>query len=113
MSKKINDLFGSMRMVLPEQRAAILDHESKRGLQEKPYVDDDDFGEMCFRIYDSTQYDYAIDVKWFQPAKGNLGTLESSWGVVKEIDANKRRFKLISDWSSEWIKIENLISVTK
>lgn len=71
-------------MVLPEQRAAILDHESKRGLLEKPYVDEDDFGEMCFRIYDSTQYDYAIDVKWFQPVKGKLGTVETSCGLFNK-----------------------------
>ncbi|MGG1659436.1 YolD-like family protein [Brevibacillus sp. NRS-1366] len=94
-------------------RAAILEHNSERNLHEKPDVDDDDFGEMCFRIYDSTRYDYAIEVKWFQSAKGKLGTLESSWGVVREIDVNKMKFKLVSDWESHWIKVEYLVSVTK
>jgi len=113
MSKKINDLFGSMRMMLPEHRTAIISHGEESGLQGKPDVDEDDFGEMCFRIYDSTQYDYAINVKWFQSVKGNLGTIEESWGVVKEIDVNRKQFKLVSDWDSEWIKIECLVSVTK
>lgn len=102
-----------MRMMLPEHRTAIIDHGEESGLQAKPDVDEDDFGEMCFRIYDSTQYDYSITVKWFQKVKGSLGTLEESWGIVKEIDVNRKQFKLVSDWDSEWIKIESLVSVTK
>ncbi|MGG1664475.1 YolD-like family protein [Brevibacillus sp. NRS-1366] len=113
MSKKINDLFGSMRILLPEHRSAIISHGEESRLEKKPDVDEDDFGEMCFRIYDSTQYDYAINVKWLQSVKGNLGTLEETWGVVKEIDVNRKQFKLVSDWNSEWIKIESLVSVTK
>jgi len=113
MAKKIENLFGSMRWILPEQRAAILDHESERGLIERPSVDDDDFGEMCFRVYDSTQYDYAITVKWFVARKGRLGTLEEAWGVVREIDAVRKRFRLASDWDSNWVNVEDLVSVTK
>ncbi|MED1951007.1 YolD-like family protein [Brevibacillus centrosporus] len=113
MFKKINDLFGSMRMVLPEQKTAILEHKSISGLVERPEVDEDELGEMCFRIYDSTQYDYAIDVKWFKVSKGNLGTIEAAWGVVKEIDNNRKRFKLVCDWEVHWINIEDLVSVTK
>lgn len=83
MAKKINDLFGSMRWTLPEQGAAILDHNVERGLVQRPVIDEDDFGKMCFRIYDSTKYNYAITVKWFVPKKGNLGTFEEAW-VSKE-----------------------------
>lgn len=102
MAKKINDLFGSMRMVLPEQRAALLAHNEVRGLEARPEID-----EMCFRIYDSTQYDYAINVK------GDIGTFESAWGVVREIDKRYERFKLVSDWESHWINVRDLVAVTK
>ncbi|MGG1660395.1 YolD-like family protein [Brevibacillus sp. NRS-1366] len=112
MAKKIDNLFGSLRMVLPEHRAAIIDLEAERGLIEKPSVEDDEFGEMCFRVYDSTQYDYAINVRWFVP-KGRLGTIEEAWGVVHEIDAVRRRFKLVSDWDSQWVTVEDLVSVMK
>ncbi len=110
---KINDLFSSMRIILPEHRAAILEHNAERGLEPRPTVDEDDFGEMCFRIYDSTQYDYAITVKWFREVSRGLGVFETAWGVVKEIDANKRRFKLVNDWDSVWIRVEDVVSVTK
>ncbi|QDS35815.1 YolD-like family protein [Brevibacillus brevis] len=113
MAKKIDNLFGSMRMVLPEHRTELLKHNEERDLIKRPEVDDDDFGEMCFRVYDSTQYDYAITVKWFVPTKGELGSLEEAWGVVREIDAIRKRFKLVSDWAVDWIKVEDLVSVTK
>jgi len=113
MARKINDLFGSMRMVLPEHRAAILEHNEERGLIERPVIDEVDMGEMCFRIYDSTQYDYAITVKWFQPVRGNLGVFETAWGVVREIDPERKRFKLANDWESRWINVKDIVSVTK
>lgn len=113
MAKKIDNLFASMRMILPEHKAAIVAHEATLGLERRPEVDEDDFGEMCFRIYDSTQYDYAINVKWFVPQKGDLGTFEEAWGVVREIDAQRERFKLVSDWDSRWINVRDLVSVTK
>ncbi|WP_409178549.1 YolD-like family protein [Brevibacillus fortis] len=113
MAKKIDNLFGSSRFVLPEQRAALIEHNEVRTLVERPAIDDDDFGEMCFRVYDSTQYVYAITVKWFVPRKGELGKLEEAWGVVREIDAVSKRFKLVCDWDSQWINVEDLVAVTK
>lgn len=113
MAKKINDLFGSMRWTMPEQRQGIQQWTEERGLVERPVIDEIDFAENCFRIYDSTQYDYSINVKWFVPLKRQLGKYESAWGIVREIDTNRKQFKLVSDWESHWIKIEDLISVTK
>jgi hypothetical protein len=113
MARKIDDLFGSMRMVLPEHKAAILDHNAEKGLTPRPVIDEDDFGEMCFRIYDSTQYDYAITVKWFREVRRGLGVFETAWGVVREIDSARKRFKLANDWESRWIRVEDLVSVTK
>ncbi|WP_157696797.1 hypothetical protein [Brevibacillus formosus] len=45
--------------------------------------------------------------------KIELGTLEKAWGVVREIDAIRKRFKLVSDWAADWINVEDLVSVTK
>ncbi len=52
-------------------------------------------------------------VKWFKTAKRNLGTIEAAWGVVKEIDGNRKRFNLVCVWEAHWINIEDLVSVTK
>jgi hypothetical protein len=57
MGRKIDDLFGSMRMILPQHKAEIQRMNTEMGLAERPVVD-----ENCFRIYNSTQYDYAIHV---------------------------------------------------
>jgi YolD-like protein len=111
--KKINNLFASMRMVLPEQRAAILEYDSKRALQERPYIDDDELGEMCDSIFKSKAYDFAISVKWFIQEKSELGTIEVAWGSVPDIDVQKAQFKLVCDWDSHVIKFKDLISVTK
>lgn len=46
-------------------------------------------------------------------ALSGSGKFAAAWGVVKEIDANKRRFRLISDWDSVWIRVEDVVSVTK
>lgn len=113
LAKKMDDLFDSIRVILPEQRAAILENNEILGFEPRPEIDEEDFGEMCFRIYDSTQYNYPINVKWFVPQKGDLGTFESAWGVVREIDKKYERFKLVSDWESHWINVRDLVSVKK
>lgn len=46
---------------------------------------------------------------WFVPSKGRLGRFEEGQGIVKDIDAARRRLLL----DSRWIDIEQLISVTK
>jgi hypothetical protein len=35
------------------------------------------------------------------------------WGVVREIDAVSKRFKLVCDWDSRWVNVEDLVAVTK
>ncbi|MBH0333663.1 hypothetical protein ABH14_28700 [Brevibacillus brevis] len=113
MANKLDNLFEASRFMLPEHRAALIEQDEARDLIKRPEVDDDDFGEMCFRVYDSTQYDYALTVKWFVPTKGELGTLEEAWGIVREIDAVRNRFKLVSDWAADWINVKDLVSVVK
>ncbi|WP_429842778.1 hypothetical protein [Brevibacillus sp. FIR094] len=49
VAKKIDNLFASMRMVLPEYRTELLKHNEERDLIKRPEVDDEDFGEMCSR----------------------------------------------------------------
>jgi len=113
MSKKINDLFGSMRMMLPEHKEGILQKKSEKQLVEKPVIEEDAFDEMNFRILDSIQYDYAITVHWFKHIRGDLGEIETVWGVVKEIDAVNMRFKLINDEDVWWIRVIDVIGVQK
>ncbi|USG66835.1 YolD-like family protein [Brevibacillus ruminantium] len=82
-------------------------------LAQRPVVDEDDFGEMCFRVYDSTQYDYAITVSWFREQADGLGIVETAWGVVRKIDPLTKQFKLVNDWEAHWIGVEDLVRVVK
>jgi hypothetical protein len=113
MERKIEDWFGSMRMVQPEQKTESRRVNADEGLAGRPVVDEIDFDENCFRIYDSTQYDYAINVTWFREMYGGRGVFETAWGIVKQIDPDERRFLLVSEWDSVWIRVEDVVRVTK
>lgn len=87
--------------------------EDQELLVQRPAIADDDFGEMCFRIYDSTQYSYPIQVKWFVRERGSLGTVKSACGLVREIDADQYLVKLVNQEDSRWIKVEDIVSVSR
>ncbi|MED1949499.1 hypothetical protein [Brevibacillus centrosporus] len=80
---------------------------------ERPVVAEDDFGEMCFRIYDSTQYSYPIHIKWFEKTTGIYGTVNGAWGLVREIDVEHYSVKLVNQDDSRWIRVKDIVSVTK
>ncbi|MFD2371566.1 YolD-like family protein [Brevibacillus sp. GCM10020057] len=80
---------------------------------QRPVVAEDDFGEMCFRIYDSTQYHYPIHVKWFVRERGSYGSVHSAWGLVREIDVKQYAVKLVGHEQSCWIKVEDIVSVSR
>ncbi|NGQ95520.1 YolD-like family protein [Brevibacillus sp. SYP-B805] len=107
---KLDDLF-AMKFMLPEHRALLEEHEYVKTLVPKPIIDEQEFGEMNFRIYDSVQYDYAITVSYWRPVRGGLGVIESVFGTVQRIDAANRRIKIVNDWDFHWIDIERVVSV--
>lgn len=52
-------------------------------------------------IRDSAREDYAITGSWWKPIKGELGSNCEILGLVKWIDQNGRRIKLVSDEDSQ------------
>jgi hypothetical protein len=113
VAREIEGVFGSMRMVLPQHKAEIQQMKVESVLVERPIIDEEDFGEMCFRVYDSTQYNYPITVKWFREVRSGLGIVETECGVVREIDVDKRMFKLVGERESVWICVEDVVGVMK
>ncbi|MEJ8545924.1 hypothetical protein [Brevibacillus borstelensis] len=115
MAKNIEDFSCGMEMAILKHAAALANNEESPALTlvERPVVDEDDFGEMCFRVYDSTQYDYAITVSWFRETDDGLGVVKTDWGVVRNIDVAQRKFKLVNDWEAQWIGVEDLVRVVK
>ncbi|WP_261376191.1 YolD-like family protein [Brevibacillus brevis] len=60
---------------------------------------------------DISRADYAIPVTWWKQVKGKLGTTCTMWGVVKWIDQNGRRIKLVTDEDSQWISMDQITAV--
>jgi len=107
---RIDDPF-VMKFILPEHAEMLLDHEFEKTLVAKPIIDDQEFGEMNFKIYDSTQYDYAVTIDYWVSVRGEKGRIESAFGVVKSIDPTLKRIKLVNDWDVNWINISSVVAV--
>lgn len=92
----------------------LLPLKEEQRLVAKPAVHEADQKEICYRLIDSVQYEYALLVEWWHPAAGfQLGRLRTMWGWVKEIDARYDRIQLINDEESQWIDIGAVIFVKK
>ncbi|ERM19944.1 YolD-like family protein [Brevibacillus laterosporus] len=104
---KINDLFGSMRMVLPEQREWYLKHRRELSLLPKPDLDHD------YRLTDSKRYNFEITVKYWREVSENGGEFLTVRGVAKSFDTIMKQVRIEEengDWT--WIDFGNIASVT-
>ncbi|TQK75002.1 YolD-like protein [Brevibacillus sp. AG162] len=70
-------------------------------------IDADLMAEMYVIIYDSVSKDFAIAVSWYEKC------IRREWGVVKNIDRDERKIKLIRDDGCWWIPIDNLLQVER
>lgn len=111
MAKKIDNLFGSSRFVLPEQREMYLQVKQDEKLVSMPILEQDELESFQYIIRDAAREDYAVTVSWWKQVKGNLGTTCTMWGVVKWIDRHGRRIKLVTDEDSQWIEMGNITDV--
>ncbi|WP_306418842.1 YolD-like family protein [Brevibacillus reuszeri] len=100
-----------MRFVLPQQRELYLQMQEDAKLVPMPVLEQDELESFHYIISDSARGDYAITVTWWRPVKGELGNPCCMWGVVKWIDQNARRIKLVSDEDSQWIALDRITDV--
>lgn len=112
MASKIDNLFGASRWILPEQREQYLQLLEDQTLVTMPELEQDELESFHYIIRDSAREDYAITVTWWQPVKDDLGKTRSMWGVIKWIDPQTRRVKLINDAESQWINMDRIIGVS-
>lgn len=111
MAKKIDNLFGSSRFVLPEQRELYLQAKQDEKLVPMPILEQDELESFQYIIRDAAREDYAVTVSWWKQVKGKLGTICTMWRVVKWIDQNGRRIKLVTDEDSQWISMDHITAV--
>lgn len=112
LASKVDNIFGASRWVLLEQRAMYLQIKKDEKLILQPVLEQDELESFNYQIRDSAKEDYAITVNWWQSVKGELGNTCSMWGVVKRIDQNARRIKLVNDEESQWISLDNITAVS-
>ncbi|WP_158642180.1 YolD-like family protein [Brevibacillus laterosporus] len=104
---KINDLFGSMRMVLPEQ------HRRELSLLPKPDLDHDEIMAINYRLTESKRYNFEITVKYWREVSENGGEFLTVRGVAKSFDTIMKQVRIEEengDWT--WIDFGNIASVT-
>ncbi|WP_342405637.1 YolD-like family protein [Brevibacillus sp. FSL K6-2834] len=111
MASKIDNMFAASRFVLPEQRELYLQHREEQKLEKMPVLEEDELASFQYLIRDSAREDYAITITWWQPVKEDLGKTYSMWGVIKWMDQNSRRVKLVNDEESRWIQMDAIIDV--
>lgn len=111
MASKVENIFGASRWVLPEQRELYLQMKEDEKLITRPVLEQDELESFQYLIRDSAREDYAVTISWWQSVKGDLGNTCSMWGVVKWIDSQGRRVKLVNDEESRWIPLDYITNV--
>ncbi|MGG4497602.1 YolD-like family protein [Brevibacillus reuszeri] len=110
MTSRIENPF-SMRFVLPEQRELYLQMKEDDKLVPMQSLEQDELDSFHYIIRDSAREDYAIAVSWWEPAKEEWGSICTIWGVVKWIDQNRRRIKIVNDEESQWICMDQITNI--
>ncbi|WP_409174346.1 hypothetical protein [Brevibacillus fortis] len=70
-------------------------------------VDSDALAEMNVIIYDSVRKDYAVNVSWHE------NCIRREWGVVKDIDRDDHKIKLVRVDGVWWVPIEKMLQVER
>lgn len=110
MARKIDNLFQSVRFVLPQQRELYLELRRDEQLIPKPVLEEDELESIQRAVNDSRQGDYAVTVSWWSSAKNHLGCVQTMRGVAR-LNPNTRKLKLSNDTSVETIDIDDVIAV--
>jgi hypothetical protein len=111
MASKIENLFASSRFVLPEHRELYLQLKEDQKLVPQPMIEQDKLESFHYLIRDSGREDYAVTVSWWKPMKDDLGTICNMWGVVKHLDSNNRRIKLVNEEDAVWIDMNKIVDI--
>ena len=107
---RLSDPF-SMRFVLPEHTELLVRHDLDKSLVSMPDIAEDELDEFHYKIIDSIQYDYALEIDYFVPVKQDKGTIETVWGWVQKIEHNKKQIKLLNDEDYWWILLNRIVAI--
>ncbi|UNK20462.1 YolD-like family protein [Paenibacillus sp. N3/727] len=109
MSKKLEDngLWESSRMMLPQHKERIVEHNKHLTKREKPILHDDDEWEMVIQNVNlSLNYTNAVVVEVFGEYENRCVE-----GVITSVSMYAKKMKVESDQGFEWIDFDELVSV--
>ncbi|MED1801761.1 YolD-like family protein [Brevibacillus porteri] len=70
-------------------------------------VDSEALAEMNVIIYDSVRKDYAVNVSWHEDC------IRREWGVIKDINRDENKIKLVRVDGVWWVPIEKMLQVER
>ncbi|QDS32549.1 YolD-like family protein [Brevibacillus brevis] len=85
----------------------LYEHHYEQVVTPLPPADSHALAEMNVIIYDSVRKDYAINVSW------NEDCIRKEWGVVKDIDRDENKIKLVRVDGVWWVPIEKMLQVER
>ncbi|WP_312115135.1 YolD-like family protein [Brevibacillus reuszeri] len=109
MASKKDDIFGSMRFVLPEHRVLYVEHLEDEKLVSLPILEEDEMQEINSMMHESIHSNQAVRVNWWRSTKGELGIVDEASGWVQKIDMINQRVKLMNQEEVHWINMNQLL----
>jgi predicted RNase H-like nuclease (RuvC/YqgF family) len=109
MSNKLtnNGLFDSSRFMLPQHKEAILDDFKRQQRKIRPSLDRQQLDYIASAIARSALDQTLITITVYDELAGESSLV----GVVKKMDQQLLRIKVVSGDSIEWIPFEDILNV--
>lgn len=82
-----------------------------QSLVKRPLVKEDTLQEAYYRIWDSRQYEYVLDITWWDHVRENLGYIHTVRGMVIELNADLCSMKIKSGGESVWIDLDSILEI--
>ena len=101
-----NLLWESSRMMLPEHKALLRQHEESRIKQEKPNYDDQVLTQLAYQIEVALNQNRTANITYYEQ-----GAHHRSRGVITAIDHEKQLIQLSTDIKGQRFHLTDLISI--
>ncbi|PSK04190.1 hypothetical protein C7R92_27005 [Brevibacillus porteri] len=87
--------------------ALLYEHHYEEVMTHLTPVDSEALAEMNVIIYDSVRKDYAVNVSWHEDC------IRREWGVIKDINRDENKIKLVRVDGVWWVPIEKMLQVER
>lgn len=102
-----NLMWESSRMMLPEHKEQILQHQKELEKKTKPIMDEQQAEIFSHILFEAMVNKLNVKIKVFDPYNDRYVT-----GKILKLDPVRRQIKVSSQGESVWIKLEHIIDVS-